>query len=60
MEIMHKKGENYTKEELALYRHHADHFFQIWVELGRVHGQTNYMHMIGSGHIYEYMAKWGN
>ena len=60
MSIMRKKGEDYTREELALYWFHADGFFQVWVDLHGTHGQTNYIHMIGSGHMYEYMTKWGN
>ena len=56
-----KKGDNYTASELEQYQEHAnDFFFQLWVELHSVQGNTNYIHMIGSGHMYKYMVKWGN
>ena len=55
-----KKGEDYTTQELEKYCENADEFFQIWVELHGGQGNTNYIHMIGSGHMYHYMSKWGN
>ena len=60
MIVLRKKGANYTKEELSLFEHHADHFFQLWVELHGRDGVTNYIHMIGSGHMLAYMKRWGN
>ena len=60
MKIMRKKGKDYTPEELKTYQSHADEFFQIWVELHSRQGVTNYIHMVGSGHMYEYMKRWGN
>ena len=35
-------------------------FFQAWVLLWQKEGITNYIHMIGSGHIAEYLFKWRN
>ena len=35
-------------------------FFQLWVQLHGRDGVTNYVHMIGSGHMLEYMKRWGN
>ena len=55
-----KKDGDYKKEELKSFVEHADNFFQLWVELYGHQGITNYIHMIGSGHFEEYMAKWGN
>ena len=60
MRIMQKKGTNYTHEELSSYQNHADIFFQLWVQLHGRDGVTNYIHMIGSGHVLEYMKRWGN
>lgn len=57
---MQKKDGDYKKEELKSFVEHADDFFQLWVELYGHQGVTNYIHMIGSGHFEEYMAKWGN
>ena len=38
----------------------ADQFFQIWVDLHGRHGIGNYIHMIDSGHMYQYMVRWDN
>ena len=58
--IMRKKEGNYTEEELACFQDHALEFFQLWVILYSWHGVTNYIHMIGVGHMLEYMQKYGN
>ena len=60
MRIMCKKGSDYTNPELSKYVEHADNFFQLWVKLHGKNGIGNYLHMIGSGHIYVYMKRWGN
>ena len=60
MIIMRKKGGDYTKEELKSYDSHAKFFFQSWVGLHGAIGVTNYIHMIGSGHMLKYMEMWGN
>ena len=55
-----KKGEDYTTQELEQYCEHADDFFQIWIELHGAQFNTNCVHMIGSGNMYNNMFKWGN
>ena len=60
MIIVRKKGRDYTKEELKSYDSHAKFFFQSWVGLHGAIGVTNYIHMIGSGHLLKYMEMWGN
>ena len=60
MKILRKKGSNYTQQELTSFQYHLDHFFQLWVELHGRQGVTNYLHMVGSGHMLEYMIRWGN
>ena len=57
---MRKKGDNYTRNELKDYEVHTDKFYQLWIDLHGRHGMTNYIHMLGSGHMYEYMVRWGN
>ena len=56
----YEKGESYTPDDLNQYRNHTDKFFQIWVELHEHCGVTNYIHMVGSGHMLEYMRSLGN
>ena len=59
MVLLHKK-DDFTNDEIASYQSHADMFFQAWIRLWQKEGVTNYIHMIGSGHIAEYLYKWKN
>ncbi len=38
----------------------ADDFFSKWIDLIGYNGMTNYIHMLGAGHIRYYLQKWGN
>jgi hypothetical protein len=38
----------------------ADDFFSKWVNLIGYDGITNYIHLLGAGHIRYYLNKWGN
>ena len=49
-----------STEELSDFQLNCDLFFVKWVELHGVEGITNYIHMLGSGHVSEYMQHWGN
>jgi hypothetical protein len=54
------KKDDFTNADIVLYQHRADLFFQAWVILWQKEGIANYIHMIGSGHIAEYLYKWKN
>jgi hypothetical protein len=58
--ILVRKRDDFTNTEIATYQRHADMFFQAWVQLWQKEGVTNYIHMIGSGHIADYLYKWRN
>lgn len=45
------KHSNLSEEKLEQSQDHADHAFLLWVEICGVKGITNYIHLIGSGHI---------
>ena len=60
MLILRKKGENYTEEEFKKFQEHSLIFFQTWIILYGRHGITNYIHMIGVGHMLGYMKKYEN
>ena len=60
MTILRKKDGNYTLAELREYQEHMGIFGNVWVKLHQQRGQTNYIHMGISGHIYKYMKEWGN
>lgn len=49
-----------SPESVFSFQNSADLFFQDWVALHGREGVTNYIHMIGSGHICEYLIYWGN
>ena len=58
--LMLRKKEDFTNEEIASYQFRADKFFQVWLHLFQIEGITNYIHMIGSGYIADYLYKWKN
>jgi hypothetical protein len=58
--VLLQKKEDFTNETITAYQCHADKFFQAWVCLWQKEGITNYMHMIGSGHLADYLYKWNN
>ena len=47
-----------TDQEVMTYQKHADLFFKEWLLLFAEEGITNYMHLIGSGHVGEYLLHW--
>jgi hypothetical protein len=49
--VLLQKKEDFTNGAIASYQCHADKFFQAWVRLWQKEGITNYIHMIGSGHV---------
>lgn len=38
----------------------ADDFFIQWIELTGYDGVTNYIHLIGAGHLRFFLNRWGN
>jgi hypothetical protein len=46
--------------EIESFQNEFDHFFQIWVGMYGDEGVTNYLHMLASGHIMEYLFKYKN
>jgi hypothetical protein len=50
--------EDYTDEEIKEYQHAADRFFELWVPMTGLDGQSNYIHMIRSGHFRFFLEKW--
>ena len=58
--VLLRQREDFTNTTIASYQPHADKFFQSWILLWNKEGVTNYIHMIGSGHIADYLYKWRN
>jgi len=54
------KKTSLTVDELESFQSHVNAFFVLWVNLTGHEGVTNYIHMLASGHISEYLIYWGN
>jgi hypothetical protein len=57
--VMRQKSD-YTDDQIIQFQHNIDDFFQLWVQLYSYSGCTNYIHLLSSGHIAEYMFRWRN
>ena len=57
---MLRKSTRLSREEMFAYQKEADYFFRDWIDLHQAEGMTNYIHMMGSGHVLEYLFRWGN
>ena len=55
-----RNKEDLSDEDIQEFQLHTDLFFQEWVRLHARDGITNYIHMLGSGHIAEYLTYWRN
>ena len=55
-----RQREDFTDEDITAFQKTIDEFFQDWVELHGIAGVTNYIHMLGAGHISAYMVEWRN
>lgn len=47
-----------TNDEMDIFQDLVDDFFEIWVELFGNDGMTNYLHMLGTGHILFFLRKY--
>jgi hypothetical protein len=45
-------------EEKEMFQDLMDEFFQLWVELFADEGITNYIHMLGSGHLLYFLERY--
>jgi len=46
-------------EEIDPFQYLVDEFFGIWIDVFVEEGVTNYIHMLGSGHISYFCKKYG-
>ena len=54
------RHEDLNDNEILDYQREANYFFKEWVELHGEPGMTNYIHMVGSGHIGDSLLRWRN
>jgi hypothetical protein len=45
-----------SDDDIEMFQNHADNFFESWIEL---YGVTNYIHLLGSGHMQYFLQKYG-
>jgi hypothetical protein len=57
---MIRQKEDFTNAQIMDFQEQADMFIQIWYDLHTKEGATNYIHMLASGHISEYLYYWRN
>jgi hypothetical protein len=57
MRLLRKKRD-LTEAEICQFQKYIDLFFQSWVNLHEGKGITNYIHMLGSGHFFDYLKYW--
>jgi hypothetical protein len=50
----------FTADQIDLFQNKADDFFPNWLSLVGYDGITNYIHMLGAGHIRYFICKWGS
>ena len=48
------------QREIFSFQRQVDYFFRDWLTLHGEEGVTNYAHMLGSGHLMEYLNRWRN
>ncbi len=52
--------DDFGPEEVEEFQDLVDEWFSLYVDLVGLPGVTNYMHLLGSGHLYHYLKTWGN
>ena len=52
-----RKREDYLDDDIMEFQRLIDSFFEDWVGLHGLSGCTNYIHMLSSGHVAEYMFR---
>ena len=57
---MARQREDFSEEEIDEFGIQCDVFFELWVDLTGLEGMTNYIHMIGRGHMTFYLREWRN
>ncbi len=55
-----RRLQNFTEALIDQFQNEADDFCAAWFNLVGYDGITNYVHMLGSGHIRYFLRKWGN
>jgi len=57
---MVRRKESFSPDDIGAFQGIIDDWFRDWVGLHGSAGMTNYVHMLCTGHIAEYLVEWGN
>ena len=55
-----RSRKDFTDEDITLWQQGVDLFYTIWVDLHGMDGLTNYIHMMGAGHVGYYLRLYRN
>jgi hypothetical protein len=55
-----RKKEDLTNDEIFEFQNEIDKFSNIWIELNQRAGITNYIHLLASGHIADFLMHYRN
>jgi hypothetical protein len=50
-----RSRKDFTDADITLWQQGVDIFYTIWVDLHGMDGLTNYIHMLGAGHVVYYL-----
>ena len=51
---------DFTDADICQFQEQFDLFFQEWMRMYGLKGITNYIHLLSSGHMSDYLHKWRN
>jgi hypothetical protein len=52
--------EDFSNEDIEVFQDLVEECYYLYIELLGLPGVTNYIHLLGAGHLYFYLKKWGN
>ena len=52
--------EDFGDEDIETFQDLVDEWFYLYIELLGLPGITNYIHLLGAGHLYYYLKRWGS
>jgi hypothetical protein len=55
-----RQKNDFTEEDILEIQGDVDDWFQDWVSLHGADGMTNYIHLLASGHVSEYLSRHRN
>jgi hypothetical protein len=55
-----RRREDFDEGAIEDFQSLADDWFDKWIKLVGRDGMSNYVHIVGSGHLLYYLKEWGN